>query len=642
MTQFGYAGEILRVDLSRQGTSSLPTSQYADRFLGGRGIAAKIFWDEVPPDTGAFDEGNCLICMTGPLAGFTRFAGCRWQICGKSPLMTPEFFSYANLGGSWGAWLKYAGYDGLIITGKAEKPAFVLISDGKVEIKDAAHLWGKTTMETQALLREELGREARVLGIGPAGENRVSFATLLATGNASGSSGFGSVLGSKMLKAVVVNVEVKKRPKAADPDRLKALAEKVYQLRTQNYENYLHVVLGKTRLTSCYGCISGCDRREYEHEDGNKYKYFCQSSSVYLGPSMKYNEDGAGEEVNMLAGRLCDQYGLDTAVLSPMIGWLDQCHEAGILTDEGTGLPLSKMGSSEFIRTLVRKLSFKEDFGDILSMGISRAAEHIGNGSRKFLSSWVSTPSNETQDYDPRFMPTNALIYATEPRRPIQMLHATSLPIIRWVNWVEGWRDAFLSTDMLMNIAEQFWGSREAIDFSNNTGKALAAKRIQDFGYIKESLILCDLAWPIYQVQHFDKEMGFSTLESRIVSAVTGRDLNEEVLIRTGERIFNLQRAILAVQGWGGREGDSILDYFYHEPLKGLFFDPECIAPGEDGKQISKKGAVLQREGFEKLKDEYYRLRGWDVETGLQAREKLNELDMDDIAKNLEERGLLK
>jgi aldehyde:ferredoxin oxidoreductase len=478
--------------------------------------------------------------------------------------------------------------------------------------------------------------------MGPAAENLVSFATVMASGNASGSSGFGSVLGSKMLKAIVVETDEKKIPLAAHPKRLKALADKVYQLRTENYENYLHVVLGKTHLTSCYGCISGCDRREYEDVDGIQYKYFCQSSCVYIEPAMTYNEDGKGEEVNMLAGRLCDQYGLDTAVVAPMIGWLNQCCEEGILSDKETGLPLTRIGGSEFIRKLTKTISYREGFGDVLAQGITKVAKEIGKDSHQFLSSWVSTPANETGDYDPRFMPVNSVIYATEPRRPIQMLHATSLPILRWVNWVEGKRDAFLSTEILHNIATQFWGGDDALDFSTYEGKARAAKSIQDFGYIKESLIICDLAWPIYQVRLFDKDLGLATLESRIVSAVTGKDYSEKDLIRTGERVFNLQRAILARQGWGGRKGDTLLDFFFKEPLGCLFFDPDCIAPGRGGEQISKKGAFLSKEAFEKLKDEYYALRGWDVETGLQNESKLLDLNMVDIAEDLKKRELLK
>ena len=122
MSNFGYAGEILNLDLSSGRIGRLPTADYAERFLGGRGIAAKIYWDNLSPRTGAFDEENCITIMTGPLAGFTRFSGCRWQISAKSPEMEKDSFSYANLGGSWGAWLKYAGYDGVAVTGKSDKP----------------------------------------------------------------------------------------------------------------------------------------------------------------------------------------------------------------------------------------------------------------------------------------------------------------------------------------------------------------------------------------------------------------------------------------------------------------------------------------------------------------------------------------
>lgn len=640
MAQFGYAGKILKIDLTLGDTSILDTIDYSDRFLGGRGIAAKIYWDEASPDSAALEEDNHLTCMTGPWAGFTRFAGCRWQICGKSPLMEPNSFSYANLGGSWGAWLKYSGYDGLVIRGKAEHPTYLLIRNGKVEIKDAAHLWGKTTVETHRMLSKECGRDARTLAIGPSGENMVSFSTVMASGNASGSSGFGSVMGSKMLKAVVIQTDEKKRPTPADPEELKTLANKVYELRTKNYENYLHVDFNKTRRTACYGCISGCDRREWE-EKGESYKHFCQSSAVYLGAAMKYNTDDTWEDVNMLANKLCDQFGLDTAVMEPMIGWLERCFQAGILSEKGTGLPLSRIGSSEFIEALVKKVYLREDFGDILAEGISKAAENVGQDSYKFLSAVISTPGNETQDYDPRFMPVNALIYATEPRRPIQMLHGTALPILRWVNWVDGYKDAFLSSDILKDIAVEYWGGPDALNFTSHEGKAKAAKEIQDFGYVKESLITCDLSWPIYQVRHFDEDIGFSTLQSRILKAITGKELNEKELLRTGERIFNLQRAILARQGWGGREGDRILGYFFNEPLESMFFSPECIAPGKDAKQVSQKGNIIDRDKFEQMKDEYYSLRGWDVKTGLQTRVKLEELQLTDIARELEKEKLL-
>ena len=640
MTEFGYAGEILKVDLSNGRITRLATSDYADRFLGGRGIAARIYWDETKPETMAFDPDNCFICITGPVAGFTRFSGCRWQICGKSPEMEPEAFSYANLGGSWGAWLKYAGYDGLAVTGRADRPVYLLIDKDRVEVRDALALWGKTTVEARGILQAELGKDARVLDIGPAAENLVSFSTVLAAENASGSSGFGSVMGSKRLKAVVVRADEKKRPVAADPEILKSLAEQVYQLRTRNFEDYGHILPIKTRFTACYGCISGCTRGTYEAENGNQFKELCQAMGVYAGPAMKYYGDGA--EVSRMATRLCDKYGLDTAVLAPMIGWLGQCYEAGILSDKETGLPLSKIGSAEFIETLVRKLSYREDFGDILARGTLKAAEYVGKGSQQLISSGIITRAGETRDYDPRIMLVNAMIYATEPRRAIQLLHATSLPLKRWVNWLEGFKDAFLSTERFQDIARRLWGSADAGDLTTYEGKALASKKIQDYGYTKESLILCDLAWPIYHVRPPDSSIGSFTMESRIITAITGRKIDEEELEKTGERIFNMQRAVHIRQGWGGRKGDNLMGYLFQEPLKWVFFDPECLVPDHEGKPASRKGAILEKVGFEKLKDEYYTLRGWDVASGLQTRARLEELKMHDIAGDLEKRKLLK
>jgi aldehyde:ferredoxin oxidoreductase len=642
MTGYGYAGEILEVDLSANKVTKLAVSDYADRFLGGRGIAAKLYWDKTSPETAAFDAENCLVFITGPVAGFMGFSGCRWQICGRSPEMEPEAFSYANLGGSWGSWLKYAGYDGLTVSGKADKPVYILINNGNLEIKDASYLWGKTTVETEDILHFELGKDARVLSIGPAAENLVTFATILASENASGSSGFGSVMGSKNLKAVVVKAGNRKRPKAAEPERLKELADLVRHMRIKNFEDYGHVLPGKMKLTACYGCISGCTRFIYQAENGHTFKSFCQASGVYMGPAMQYYGIEKGTEANLLAGRLCDKYGLDTVVLSSLIGWLEQCYQTGILSDEETGLPLSKIGSVEFIETLVKKLSRREGFGDILARGVIRAARHIGKGSGQLRSASTLTKSGESFEYDPRLMLANALSYATEPRRAVHLYHATNLPLNRWLNWTEKkWKDAFLTTEILRDIAEKYWGGADAFDFSTYKGKALAAKQIQDYAYLKESLILCDLAWPIYQVQGIDKNLGFCTLESMLVSAITDRKTNEEELIKTGERIYNLQRAILIRQGWGGRKGDTLPEFLFTEPMKSVFFTRECLAAGKGGERISLRGAVIDRAGFEKLKDEYYTLRGWDVASGLQTAAKLAELKLGDVAEDLKRRGMV-
>ncbi len=548
----GYAGTILDIDLSTKRVGRLLTSDYASRFLGGRGIAAKLYWDKTPLAAKAYDPENCLVFMTGPVAGFMGFSGCRWEICGKSPEMEPEAFSYANLGGSWGAWLKYAGYDGMAVSGKAEKPVYILVTDHGVDIKEATHLWGKTTVETEAVLHEEVGKDARILSIGPAGEGMVTFATILAAENASGSSGFGGVMGAKNLKAVVITADRSHRPQAAAPDQVRELAALVRRLRIRNFEDYGHMLPGTMKMTSCYGCISGCTRFIYKADNGRTYKSFCQAAGVYMGPAMKYYGREKGMEANRWAGRLCDEYGIDTAVLSSMLNWLEQCYQAGIVNDD-SGIPFSRMGSVEFIEALIKQMSFREGLGDVLAQGVLRASGIIGQGAGQLHSAATLMRSGESFEYDPRLMLVNTLSYATEPRRAVHLHHATNLPLNRWVNWTENkWPDAFMSTEAFHDLAEKYWGGPDAADFSTYKGKALAAKQVQDYAYLKESLVLCDLAWPIYQVRDIDKSLGFCTLESRIVNAITGGHLDEQELIKIGERIYNLQRAILVRQGWGG------------------------------------------------------------------------------------------
>jgi len=167
MANCGYAGEILWVDLTSGETERRATSDYADRFLGGRGLAAKIYWDEVPPDVGALEPENRLIFATGPLGGVPMIGGSRWTICGKSAAM--ETFSYCNLGGRWGAELKFAGFDAIVTYGKSNKPVYLLIDGDKVALKDASGIWGSGAINTREALKAEHGKSARVVAIGPAG-----------------------------------------------------------------------------------------------------------------------------------------------------------------------------------------------------------------------------------------------------------------------------------------------------------------------------------------------------------------------------------------------------------------------------------------------------------------------------------------
>ncbi len=633
----GYAGEILMVNLSEGRCDGLPTAAYAEKFLGGRGTAARIYWEMAPFKAKAFDPENCLIAMTGPVTGFPGIAGgSRWQICSTSPVRQPETFSYANLGERWGTRLKLAGFDGLVVQGRAEKPCYLYIDNDTVAIRDASSLWGKSSFEAGDALKAELGREVSVLTIGPAAENLVTFATLITDDGASGASGLGSVMGSKQLKAVVVSGN--RRPVAAAPEKLRELTRRINLLRKDTWKGWHENIPGKTRPRPCYGCAGGCFRKAYQ-EGGRKYKFFCQSVHVYWQAAHEYGQDGTNTA--LLATRLCDHYGLDTSIMQPMINWLALCYREGVLGEEETGLPLSRIGSAEFIKKLTRKISFREGFGDLLAAGTIKAAKTIGQRAVELTAVEVSTPAGETRDYDPRLIPANALLYATEQRRPINQLHEMAHALWLWLKWWRKDDDAFLSCDDLVTVAVNFWGSAAAADYTTDEGKALAAKIIQDRSYAKESLILCDFLWPVIWVRFADSHTGDPTLESRLYSTITGKETDEAGLNKIGERIFNLQRAILLRQGWGGREGDRLLDFLHEEPLEHVFYNPDCLVPGKNGRVVSKKGNKVERDAFDKLKDEYYALRGWNAAGGLPTEAKLKELDLADVAADLKARNLL-
>jgi aldehyde:ferredoxin oxidoreductase len=634
---YGYAGKILKVDLSSGSITNAQTGDYAALFLGGRGIAARIYWDEVPPQITAADPENRLIFMTGPLCGVPGFAS-RFQVCGKS--VATNQFSFCNMGGSWGARLKSAGYDGVVVSGKADRPMYICVDGDKVEIRDAAHLMGKTAFQREKMIKDELGDAIRVVTIGPAGDNMVSFATFLASDDSVGAGGLAGVMGSKNLKAIAVRGD--KKFKVAHADKLSQLRSRIRQLSSGYAESLLTLgmLTSRDRLKKsfCQGCPAGCVRATHRNADGSERKFMCQAAMFYETRAKRYsgNTDAA-----LKATELCDDYGLDTRAVETMIMWLSRCHKSGILTDEGTGIPLSQMGSYEFIETLLRKIAHREGFGDTLANGTHKAAASLGKEAQALIKDYM-VKSGDNELYGPRLYITTGIFWAVEPRLPIQQLHEVSVPVMLWGARQKGLKEVPVTAEVLRAMAKRFFGSELAVDFSTYDGKALAAARIQDREYAKESLILCDLFWPIYFAEVSPDGVGDPSLESQICAAVTGREVDEAGLYKVGERIGNLQRAILAREGHKGREYDIIDEYNFTTPLKGDFGNPDCIVPGKDGELFSRKEAVVDREQFEQMKGEFYRLRGWDVPSGLQKRAKLEELGLDYVAKTLEREGLLR
>ena len=649
------------MNLSTGDIWNTPTEDYTELFLGGRGIAAKIYWDEVAPQTHAFDPDNRLIFITGPIGGVPGFAGSRWQVCGKSPIHNQ--FSYCNLGGSWGAHLKFAGYDSIVVSGKSDKLVYLHIDDDQVEISDADHLSGKGAIDCRDELKKYLGQSFRVVAIGPAGENRVVFANLVADNDATGSNGLGAVMGSKSLKAIAVR-GTKTKIDIANPENVQKLRERV-RLETESVPNPYAITMpllanpDKLKKDMCYGCIAGCMRRTYEGPSGRRGKFMCHSSIVYLYRAQRYYMSVT--DVPFEATKLCDDYGVDTHVIETMIRWLSRCYQAQVLTDEQTGIPLSKMGSDEFIETLLRKISHREGFGNILADGTHKAAETLGSEAQKLITDYM-TISGHNPVYGPRLYITTALFYATEPRLATQQLHEVTTLVISWALHAMGLQsmisettrdvgkhaplgqfqeDIYITSNVIRAIAKRFWGSEIAADFSTYEGKALAAAKIQERQYAKESLILCDFCWPIMHTGLSEDHVGDPTLESQVCAAVTGRDVDEQGLYKIGERIFNLQRAILTREGHKGREFDSLEDLHFNAPLKDEFANSSCLVPGKDGEMLSRKGMVVERDQFEKMKDEYYQIRGWDVSSGFQTRAKLEELNLGEVADTLQNEGLL-
>jgi aldehyde:ferredoxin oxidoreductase len=637
MGEAGYAGEILKIDLTRRSATRENTSDYAAKYIGGRGLAARLYWDMVPAGAGSLSPENCMIFTTGPTTGFSGIAGCRWQICARSPIHDPEAFSYGNLGGRWGTSLKAAGFDAVTVQGKADCPVYIYIHDGEFEIRDATAFRGLSTFDTQDSIRASLGQDVSVATTGPAGENGVVFATVLADEGASAGAGLGAVMGAKNLKAIAVSGN---RPiKAAHPERLRNIVEHIKKLREGRPDRPSPwSVAGVTFRDDCYGCSLGCNRQMYLAEKGRRYKSFCQQTTIYAKAANSYFnqiKDNSGElgEVKLRALRLCDAYSLDSSAMEPVISWLIDCYREGLITEKETGLPLSKAGGPEFIEVLTRLIAYSNGFGDILARGLLPASRSIGTQSVEVMYRHVSTRSSEARDYDPRLFITTALLYATEPRRPINQLHGVSIAVMAWASWLRKAPGSFLTTDDIREVGRRFWGGEIAADFSTYEGKARAAKMIQDRCHAKDSLILCDLIWPMMSVSPLE-HVGDPSLECQIYSAVTGRETSMEELLKMGERIANLQRAIHIRQGWRGRKDDVILDYYHDKPLKegDNFVSPDGSMPGPQGKVISRLGCVVEREKFEQMKTEYYKLRGWDVDSGYPTLSRLKELGLEDAA----------
>jgi aldehyde:ferredoxin oxidoreductase len=350
-------------------------------------------------------------------------------------------------------------------------------------------------------------------------------------------------------------------------------------------------------------------------------------------------------DATYLATQLANQHGLCILELRFLVTWLPEALKRGIIDPHATGLNPEEIGTIEFVETLIDLLINRRAIGDLLAEGSRRSTKELK--AEELIEGLVTRTGFDADYYTPRLFITNAPIYATEPAYPITQLHRISFPMVKWMVWMstEGMMGS-LSTEKLRHLAKVFWGDEKAAEFDSPDKKGEAAVRIQNRAYAMENFILCDWFWPIDFSGNAASGVGDPTLEARFFSAVTGEDMDEEAYLRSGERCANLCRAIYFREGRCGRSDDVLEEFNFTRPLEfqdppvGLF-NPEFMMPGKDGNLFSCQGATVKREVFEKIMDDYYRARGWDVETGFFTREGLKKLDLDDIIPEMEERRRL-
>ncbi|MGB2826457.1 MAG: aldehyde ferredoxin oxidoreductase family protein [Thermoplasmata archaeon] len=609
----GYTGNILRVDLTNDKVTVEPTNmKWAKQFIGGKGLGAKYLYEELKPGTDPLSPDNLLMIWTGPLVGTMVPLTSRYAVITKSPLTGTFLDSYA--GGYFAPELKYAGFDGIIVKGKAAKPSYLWVNDGKAEIRDAKNVWGKDMFKTEELLRDEVGHKyARVAGIGQAGEklSRIACVTSDITRNA-GRGGAGAVFGSKNLKAVVakgsLGVEVPKidtfmemakqmlwKDVVENPDHaglitdgtpiIVDMSQDAGILPTNNwhtgqFDGYQGIDSDalKTRIfvrkKACFSCGIACGSFAKVRDglfkgsstEGPEYETLGLAGSncgvKNIEAVVKFSED-------------CDRFGLDTMSAGSAVGFAMDIYEKGIITKEDTGGLDLRFGNEEAYAKMPEMISLRTTkLGDLLAEGTLRAAKAIGKDTEKLV---IHSKGSEYPAYDPRGSIGMALAYATSDRGAD---HNRAWPVAS---------DAYGEGDP--------WSTE---------GKAAICHEEQIMKSHKWSMIFCDF----YGVSDENMAMYYT--------AVTGLPADANWLNAVGVRVWNLVRAFNVREGFS-RKDDTMPDRMSTEPLP-------------SGKT---EGKTVSREAFEKMLNEYYALWGWD-EQGRPTKKTLEDAGLSDIVGTLD------
>lgn len=622
MALYGWVGRILRVNLTDERIDEVDTMKYAKRFIGGRGIAAGIAWEELSPGIDAFGQENKLIIMTGPLNGtLAPTSGGRITFAGVAPQAYPKpHYTRSNMGGYWGAELKYSGYDGLIIEGKASSPIYLRIKDGEAEIREGQKLWGLDTFTTQKKLMKECGGGFQTVCIGPAGENLVRIACVQhGIENAAGQGGFGAVMGSKNLKAITV--EGSGGVPIARPEEFIELCKYVNRVAHTPEEPPEDSALRRKACgMSCniLGCGAG-GLDIYKNIKGKAHPVLYTGAVQCASPVyLKFKPWEAGFE----AAQLADKYGINHwEVVLGLTGigqWLDKCVEKGVITEKDLGMPI-ELERGTFWSELLRKIAYKEGIGKVFAEGVPRAADIIGNGHEDLphVAHGYETHWDGRLFGGPRYpyWIVAALQWAMDSRDPL--VHCYAEEITYWT----ARPGSPVSIEQLKAIGKRLYGSELAVDLeSNYEFKAQPTIWHQNRLAVDDSVPVCEEIFPTIYSRISPDGFGDTSLEAKLLSSATGIDVSEEELHIIGCRIYNLERAIMVREGRTRMADESVIPYF-QKP---------------DG-----AGIRLDVEKFKALMDEFYKLRGWDPRTGWLRRVTLEELDLRDVADELERVGRL-
>ena len=629
---YGWTGKILDVDLNTAHTCQIDTQKYSGKYIGGRGIASRIYCERVTPQTGAFDPLNHLILMTGPLVATGVQGATRMSLVAKSPMTYPEQYCYGNLGGLFPAELKKAGWDGIIISGSASRLLYLWIEDDHVELRDGVALRGKGALGAARIIKKIHGRKARFLTTGISGRNLVRSAIIFGSHQSTSTAGFGAVMASKSLMAIVVRG--RGRPDVADPGGLKELNRITVRLSKGldlsippdiTMSGHGHI-LERTGKGSCYQCGLECIRNQYRYGQrpdltANRR---CQAMEYYL--PWEYSRETEPVDTLFNAPDLANDYGICTFELRNIIKWLYTCHRNGLLTEAGTGLPLSGIGSQEFLEKLLKSIALREGIGDILAEGLVRAVERFPGGAGGMLDLKVQ-PVGELDISMPRSSLVHALLDPLEPRMNRPLVHAGFARTAWLFNKLKPGSNP-VTSEVFREIARKFWGSTEAADFSSYNGKALAAVMIQNRNYIEDSLGLCDFAFPLTYTFSKPDGIGDPELEGKYFTAVTGIDKKEINIC--AERIANLQRSIQLREGRRVPGDDFPPEVNFTTPLPAK---KPVIVPGPGDEPVDMTGNVLDRDKFIGMLKEYYHLRGWNETTGVPEASTLSRLGLEDLSK---------